>query len=382
MYLDRYPAKMVGRLATSLLNRFGQGCGHLLDPFCGSASVLSVAAQRGIRVTGCDVNPYATLLARVKLEGFDRFDAFDILDTVLGRARRSRRLFSIEWDAKDYWFTASTIYKYECLRYQLRGIPESRERRALLLALALSARRCSRADQKSPKPFISKRALKQRKGRHFDPFIEISTLVASLSDWYGRRTHYRTSIREVDVSSTLITRQPRFSHVITSPPYINAQDYFRNSKLELNLLRGLLPFDIQRVQTRMIGTERELRREHISASQLRSNTELWSTIRKIRSRAPVAARVIDRYMCDMRYAVRVITASLLPKGTLVMVCGDNLVGGHRVPTWRLVNNLLREQGLELFDQYGDTIENRMLPPKRHGHHGLIKQEVVSAFSKN
>lgn len=33
----------------------------------------------------------------------------------------------------------------------------------------------------------------------------------------------------------------------------------------------------------------------------------------------------------------------------------------------------------MFDMFSDRIEDRMLPPKRCGHKGLIKEEVVCAF---
>jgi hypothetical protein len=66
-------------------------------------------------------------------------------------------------------------------------------------------------------------------------------------------------------------------------------------------------------------------------------------------------------------------------GTLVIVCGDNLVGGHPIRTWQLLNSLLERRGFVLFDRFGDEISCRMLAPVRNGHKGLIKEEIISAF---
>ena len=41
--------------------------------------------------------------------------------------------------------------------------------------------------------------------------------------------------------------------------------------------------------------------------------------------------------------------------------------------------VLEERGFKLFDHFRDPIGDRMLPPKRCGHKGLIKEEVISAF---
>lgn len=70
-YLDRYPAKMVSRLAAKLVSEFAENAQSLLDPFCGSGAVLIEAANRGIPTHGLDLNPYGVLLSKVKIEGFD-----------------------------------------------------------------------------------------------------------------------------------------------------------------------------------------------------------------------------------------------------------------------------------------------------------------------
>ena len=46
------------------------------------------------------------------------------------------------------------------------------------------------------------------------------------------------------------------SHAITSPPYVNAQDYFRNFKRELYLLEDVVPFRVNDLRDRCVGMER------------------------------------------------------------------------------------------------------------------------------
>jgi hypothetical protein len=81
----------------------------------------------------------------------------------------------------------------------------------------------------------------------------------------------------------------------------------------------------------------------------------------------------------MASAFRAIKRAMCPGGTFVIVCGDNLIGGKRIVTWRVLNEMLVELGFAFFDSFEDTIRNRALAPSRCGHKGLIKQEVVSAF---
>ena len=69
------------------------------------------------------------------------------------------------------------------------------------------------------------------------------------------------------------------------------------------------------------------------------------------------------------------------KARFVLVCGDNLIGGIQIRTWEALKTILESKGFVLFDVFSDTIENRMLAPKRCGHKGLIKEEVICAFRK-
>src|SRR5690242_5420926 len=110
-YIDRYPAKMVASLAKKLVSRYTAACTDLLDPFCGSSAILAAGQQRGIPVAGIDINPYAVLLSKVKLQGFDLELSRRLCSCLTRRANLLREAPPIDWTAKDYWFTAATIQK-------------------------------------------------------------------------------------------------------------------------------------------------------------------------------------------------------------------------------------------------------------------------------
>ncbi len=217
---------MISRLASSLVERYASSAEHLLDPFCGSGAVLKAGSDRGLRVTGIDLNPFGVLLSGVKVHGFDVKRAVSLCDELLEAAEGCAD-FAIEWDKKDYWFTHATLRKYERIRHVARqmDLRASKAGRAVLLALGLSVRPCSRADQRSPKPFISKYARKNRRGKHFDPGNTIRSLLSELSALYGGRKRscpevHRLDMVNADIAATVVSPS---SHVITSPPYINAQ---------------------------------------------------------------------------------------------------------------------------------------------------------------
>src|SRR5689334_5127202 len=101
--LDRYPAKMVSKLADRLIERYASKASRILDPFCGSGAVLAAANRKGIPVTGVDVNPIAELFSRVKLRGFHESESAALARELVMVASRRVKPLPIDWAGKDYW---------------------------------------------------------------------------------------------------------------------------------------------------------------------------------------------------------------------------------------------------------------------------------------
>ena len=383
--IDRYPAKMISRLASSLVDRYASDAAHLIDPFCGSGAVLRAASLRGIRATGIDVNPFGVLLTSVKLHGFDRKRAASLCDTMLDAAYGSGPEYPVAWVNKDYWFTPATLRKYERIRHAARQMRlyKTKAGMAVLLALGLSVRQCSRSDQRSPKPFISKYARMIRSGKHFDPATIIRCLLGDLGDLYGNILDGTGEVYQMDMTNagSLLQIAGSCSHVITSPPYINAQDYFRNAKLELYVLEGVLQFSVNDIIHRFIGTERGVERSLLNDASADERRQLVPELRHLEKMKKDQAVVVHRYLHDIASAFRTVSLLVEAGGIFVIVCGDNLIGGRRICTWRVLNKMLEGLGFVLFESFGDRIRNRAVAPMRCGHKGIIKEEIVSAFRR-
>ena len=61
-----YPARLHPEIASVALDTFARPGDLVLDPFCGSGTVLVEARVRGLDATGVDLNPLALRLAEVK----------------------------------------------------------------------------------------------------------------------------------------------------------------------------------------------------------------------------------------------------------------------------------------------------------------------------
>lgn len=95
--LDRYPAKMVSKLADRLIERYALRARSVLDPFCGSGAILVAARQRGIPLCGIDINPLAELFCRVKLHSFDPRTTRSLAQICIEKAKRTKHALPVRW---------------------------------------------------------------------------------------------------------------------------------------------------------------------------------------------------------------------------------------------------------------------------------------------
>src|SRR5882757_7409200 len=65
-YLFRYPAKFHPPIAASLVETYSRPGNVVLDPFCGSATLLVEARARGRSGVGLDIDPVATFIGDAK----------------------------------------------------------------------------------------------------------------------------------------------------------------------------------------------------------------------------------------------------------------------------------------------------------------------------
>ena len=113
--IGKYPATMVPDMQYELLKQIKGNNIKLLDPFCGSGTILAIAQDLGINSIGIDINPYATLLSYVKTNLYNRnklLYAIERINTELNQeiSFKNHYFYNIEkWFRKDIIQSLSKI---------------------------------------------------------------------------------------------------------------------------------------------------------------------------------------------------------------------------------------------------------------------------------
>jgi len=255
-----YPARLHPATARVLVEFVGEGAGRtqpLVDPFCGSGTVLVEARAAGLRAIGTDLNPLAVLIARAKTWAVAprrRKELRDTAHAIAGatiaagkqarragaeRARqrgpagfdpnaRNRRLAS--------WFQPHVRRELEDLAGRLDALRASDAELADVLTACLSAilyKVSSRTSDTDP-TWIDRAIGRGQAARLFAQRAEL--LAAGLADLAQQRGPL-PEIHELDARRLgEVVPDGSAAGVVTSPPYAGTYDYAEHQRLRFDFL--------------------------------------------------------------------------------------------------------------------------------------------------
>lgn len=387
---DPYPAKMIPQMARFMINQVSIPGDTILDNFCGSASVLIESRLSGRNSIGVDYNPLAIILAKSKTTAYDIEILKTQLNELLNNFMNCNKPYQYDFTNADYWFTQATLKKLGIIKTVLDDFFDQIDYEYAFFWKAMAAtivRECSRADLRGSKPFISKKARKTRVGKHFNPF---TIFKAKACLWIGLEEQYVNRLKEIGGETTVklleadsrylstIIKKKSINAVVTSPPYLSAQDYYRASKLQLFIFGGYTPKNLLEWSRDVVGSDRIHYDEKIILDKLPSL--LGEKIKKALMKKDLKkACVFSKYVLDMQTILQESKKVLIDSGTCCMALGKNLSSNIVVPTPKIISELAENEGFELKKVYCDKIKDRWVPTIRNGHNGIINDEYIMIF---
>lgn len=106
-----YPARMIPQIANRLIRENSSKGETVLDPFCGSGSVLVEALILGRNAVGIDINPLAIMIAKAKTTTIHPSELASTIDEVLENVRQ-RILLNRKGKYKPSIFYFKNIYHW------------------------------------------------------------------------------------------------------------------------------------------------------------------------------------------------------------------------------------------------------------------------------
>jgi len=388
-----YPARLLRQIPRFFLHceQIALPGDVVVDPFCGSGTVLVEARAAHMTGWGIDRNPFARLLSEVKTTPLDHVRTWRAAADVLTRAKALRAGLIPDVVNVDLWFNQPVKRALGRLRRAIVEFDLSAEmRRFLLVSLAITAERCSLRDPRIPVPVRRQDwqlvASHQGAAEVWRTFEEVARFVAARLATIPSLEGVASVVEGEDAAQVdevyktrLANRLPRPTVILTSPPYGAAQKYIRSSSLALGWTGLATSAELAILERGLIG------REHLRLNEVTvldcPNDSIAREVSLLASRDPVRAAIYAHYFRAMDAVLDNLIALLAPGGVLVLVAGSNIVTGCFLQTHLHLRELAVAHGMSPILELRDTIRGRVLLTKRASTNAPLQDETVHVLRK-
>ncbi|MDE0684039.1 MAG: DNA methyltransferase, partial [Candidatus Poribacteria bacterium] len=358
----------------------------IVDPFAGSGTVGVEAYLCKRNAVLLDLNLLLNHIMPLKVyRGKERLQQASLYKLLAG-IRESNRQFTSVWSNIAYWYAPEILEVLSQYWGSVNNTDDGIYTAIIKSALLKVSKRFSYTEDRTPKLARSKRklqaieALLQEDWREqLDEMLQSLSLktLRNLNDFvvYTQQHHLEDSGQVefhggVDSSDVAVPRV--CDALITSPPYLQAQEYIRSTKMELFWL-GHTEGEVQALS--------RLEIPYRKAGRV-IQTETLDKVRGMLTRDDLRKR-LDSYFCHTVNALENSMCQLKPNAAACIFVGNPRIDGISVEIWRILAEYFTERGFAFEKVYEDRIKTRKLfGARKNKNPDGMKSEYLLILRKN
>lgn len=359
-YLEGYSSEFVQKVVSHYL----PNASLILEPFAGVGTTPLTLNSMGIACAYCEVNPAMQRVISAKLgvacadqsqlqNLLSELDAISSsLNEKIERQKPSRELSDSYKNAFGNSNFFSDVNLQQILRFRTYIDLLEQANHQLFSILEVAAMscliKCSLLKRAGDLRFKTEKEL-AKGATNFSTALKAQIALVS-SDLRNLNIQHKVTSTLASADSRYIPQLPDLADgVITSPPYLNGTNYFRNTKLELwfskhlttkSCLRGFRDSAITS------GINDVAKSKRIEVMPFLNELIKELSINAYDMRIP---KMVAGYFQDMRLVFEGLSRNIKPDGRICLDIGDSIYAGTHVQTDKLLVELAQHSGLVLIE---------------------------------
>jgi hypothetical protein len=280
----------------------------------------------------------------------------------------------------DLWFNKKNLLDLSLLKRNIKNFykkyPNKKIYNFLLVCFAAIIRKCSNADNVSPKPYVSKRIKKEPLDVR-ETFKGVFNKSLKSFNYNYPKKSYKCLFFTMDAKKiSSLNFNNKIKLIVTSPPYINAFDYVRSLRLENCWLDYYNDESILEKKKEQIGTEFLNKNFHRNKLKKLDITNLDKLIKNVSFLDKKRAYIIQKFFEDIENCIIQFKKFLTKKGYFILVISESKIRGYRVPSQDFIKQIAQKHGFKFVNSFSYIIKNRYLRIPRSGKGGFMKKDFV------
>ncbi|MGR3178439.1 MAG: class I SAM-dependent methyltransferase [Candidatus Anammoxibacter sp.] len=362
--IHAYPAKFPAFITTKAISyaqENGVKVNSIADIFCGCGTTAYEAKRDNISFWGSDINPVATLIARVKSKKHDSKKLaiyFNKIIDELSRQKVSKKLIANTNHRIKYWFFDEQILDLYKLKISIfKSIsPKSFYRDFFLCAFSNILKPTSKWLTKSIKPQIDPN---KKLINVLTAFITQFNLMNKANKESDNLSNAKSEIHTLNILNININ-ETLADMVITSPPYVTSYEY-----ADLHQLSSLwLDFtdDYKKLRKGSIGSlyHDDTFKEDLKEINKTGEKVVWQLYDAEKKKAKSTAK----YFIDMQKTAKKTYSILNKNGIALFVIGNTEFKGVRIDNAKHLAESLLNAGFNNIKVTRRKISGKILTPYR------------------
>lgn len=358
-----------------------------LDPFVGSGTSLLQCQSRGIKSHGWDISPLSIFLSKVKTTPVDLKKVNKMLEQLYSKFKGSKKqALTIPAELKEHFekvFSQTILEQLSEFQNWFIEQKESAELNFILCAALSTLEEVSNIRKHgSHYRFMNNDNVGVNKKLSFEGLSFIRSFKTKIRNQINELSSIKESptatVYNADARNAKLKYNVKADWVITSPPYLNRNNYIAQSKTEMFFGGLLKTFDEYRDLTK------KTLRSHVEAESINTETyhdnsidEIVKLVSHMGESYKGVSEMIHGYFEDMNSVLNNLVNSTKVNSKIAFVVGCSRWSGVVVPTDLLIAKIAEQTGKYELEQI-EVVRYKGNAPQQMARFGRypVRESVV------